>query len=121
VDLLVKAWPEVLEAATPNAPVADLNNAIQDYYERVGLWKDRWWIGGYELGIAFPPDWVGAFFFGPGSDPEDRRLEPGLSLVWESDVYLPHNAGLARVIDTWQVTEKETEILTKLPPGLIVK
>lgn len=120
IDLMVKGWPIIQKAIGPHSLVAEANKAILDYYKKLKLWKHRWWIGGYELGIAFPPDWVGAFFFDPETDPEGRKFEPGVSLVWEADVYLPHNAGLARVIDTWLVTEKGTEILTKIPPDLIV-
>ncbi len=120
VDQTVKSWPLLREVIRPEAPVAKANKAIVDYYSKVGLWEDRWWIGGYEYGIAFPPDWVGAFFFDPDLDPGDRTFTDGMSIVWEADVYLPHNAGLARVIDTWQIGGKETEILTKLPPDLVV-
>lgn len=120
IDLMVKGWPIIRKAIIPHSPVAMVNEAILDYHKKVELWKHRWWIGGYEIGIAFPPDWVGAFFFDPEIDPRGRRFEPGSSFVWESDVYLPHNTGLARIIDTWLVTEKETEILTRIPPDLIV-
>lgn len=120
IDLMVKGWPIIQKAIGPHTPIATVNKAILDYYKKVKLWQHRWWIGGYELGIAFPPDWVGAFFFDPETDPQGRKFEPGLTLVWEADVYLPNNAGLARVIDTWLVTEKETENFTKIPPDLIV-
>ncbi len=120
VDGTVKSWPALRETIRAGAPVASANRAIVDYYRKAGLWDDRWWIGGYEYGIAFPPDWVGAFFFDPDLDPGDRSFLAGMSIVWEADVYLPHNAGLARVIDTWQIGEKETEILTRLQPDLIV-
>ncbi len=120
IDQTVKSWPLLREVIRPEAPVAKANKAIVDYYSKVGLWEDRWWIGGYEYGIAFPPDWVGAFFFDPDIDPGDRTFTDGMSIVWEADVYLPHNAGLARVIDTWQIGRKEPEILTKLPPDLVV-
>ena len=120
IDHTVKSWPTLQEVIRDRAPVARANQAIVDYYRKVELWEDRWWIGGYEYGIAFPPDWVGAFFFDPDLDPGDRVFKAGMSIVWEADVYLPHNAGLARVIDTWQIGEKGTEILTKLPPDLVI-
>jgi Xaa-Pro aminopeptidase len=120
IDLTIKSWPTMREVIRHEVPVAKANRAIVDYYKKVGLWDDRWWIGGYEYGIAFPPDWVGAFFFDPDLDPGNRVFKAGMSIVWEADVYLPHNAGLARVIDTWQIAERETEILTKLPPDLVI-
>src|SRR5262249_45870959 len=62
VSGMFKAIDEVLR---PNLPVQELNDAVQGYYEQQGIWEHRGYIGGYELGIAFPPDWVGEFHYGP--------------------------------------------------------
>jgi hypothetical protein len=41
------------------APVPEVCRALRRCYEEAGIWELRGWAGGYELGIAFPPDWVG--------------------------------------------------------------
>jgi hypothetical protein len=47
----------------PNLPVAELVTRIRAYYDEVGIWSEAGWVGGYELGIGFPPDWVGNFVY----------------------------------------------------------
>src|SRR4029077_1135643 len=49
----------------PNLSVREFNSTVLDYFRREGLWERRGWVGGYEMGVAFPPDWVGNFVFDP--------------------------------------------------------
>ena len=47
----------------PGMQVLDLLNAVNDHYRASDILDDSYWSGGYELGIAFPPDWVGPFIY----------------------------------------------------------
>jgi Xaa-Pro aminopeptidase len=110
----------VAEAIRPNLPIADLLAPLEEYCRRVGIWEDQWWIGGYELGIAFPPDTVGEFYFDIDDDPGDAVFSPGIVSTFESNFYLPEDAGLLMQISTMAVTGKEASFLYEMPPGIHV-
>lgn len=104
----------------PNLPVSELNSTMRAYYENAGIWEDRWWVGGYEFGIGFPPDWVGPFMYEPGIDPGDRLFRPGEVVNFESMFYLPERAGMAWLINTMIFTESDARLLSEVPNELIV-
>ena len=108
------------QAIRPAQPVDELLAVLQDYYQRAGIWADRWWIGGYELGIAFPPDTVGEFYYEYEREPGDKMFEPGVVCKFESNFYLPDSAGLMVSTNTKAFTEATAEFLNELPPDLIV-
>jgi len=120
VELSAKAWPLLLETIRPNLPFAELTKTMRAYYEEAGIWEDRWWVGGYDLGIAFPPDWVGVFSYDPETDPGERAMVPGTVVNYESDFYLPKGAGMSAIMDTIAVGEDKAEILSTIPQELIV-
>jgi len=90
------------------------------YASELGIWEDQWWIGGYDLGIAFPPDWVGYHYFSAELDPGDQALEPGMVMNHEWNFYLPGGAGIRELIDTLIVTEDGVEFPHRIPLGLNV-
>jgi len=120
LDLSAKAWPVLLKIIKPGLAISELNKVMKNYYRGVGIWEDRWWVGGYELGISFPPDWMGIFFYDPDVDAGGRILRPGTVINYESDFYLPQGAGLSLIIDTIAFEEETAEILSKIPPDLVV-
>jgi Xaa-Pro aminopeptidase len=77
-----------------------------------------WWIGGYALGIGFPPSWVGHTYL--ANDGLERcTLEPGYVSNFEN-VLFDRDAGFAAVtIDTLVVTETGIEALSTLPRELL--
>jgi len=110
----------VAETIRPNLPVRDLLDTVEHYYRVAGIFDDHWWIGGYELGASFPPDWVGEFHYEIGVDPGDALFEPGTVVNYEANFYLPRAAGLAMCINTLAFTEDSAEFLQQTPPELIV-
>jgi Xaa-Pro aminopeptidase len=110
----------VADAIHPGLPVRDLLDRVESYYRDVGLLGDEWWIGGYELGVAFPPDWVGDFVYELGVDPGDAAFEPGDVVNYEANFYLPHQAGLAMSINTMAFTEDGAAFLQSTPSEPIV-
>jgi Xaa-Pro aminopeptidase len=113
-------FPAIESILRPNLPLRELNATVQSYYEDAGIWEHRGYIGGYELGIAFPPDWVGEFNYGPHVDTGDRVCEPGLVVNHESQFYLPRLVGYCMLIDTMMFTETEARWLGAMPRELIV-
>jgi Xaa-Pro aminopeptidase len=102
----------------PGLPVAELLSAVEDHYRAVGMLGDAWWIGGYEVGIAFPPDWVGGFVYQHGDDPGDACFAPGDVAIYEANFHLP--GGLATGISTFAVTGDGAAFLTATPFDLVV-
>ena len=100
--------------------VADLVDPARAYYEDQGLWEDRGWVGGYELGIAIPPDWDGPFVYDTDMDNGDATLDPGMVINLESDVYLPQKAGASLTINTMEFGENSVDFLTHFPNELTV-
>jgi hypothetical protein len=39
-------------------PQCSNRKTAQNFFEEAGIWEDKWWIGGYELEIAFAPELV---------------------------------------------------------------
>jgi len=120
IDLSIKGQSVLLEAIKPNCSIREVNNALKQYYTEAGIWEDRWFVGGYELGIAFPPGWIGVFFHGPDFDSGDKILPPGTVINYELDFYLPQGAGMSLTINTLAINEECVEILSQIPNDLVI-
>ena len=104
----------------PGLSVRRFLDEMQRYYAERGLLEEQWWIGGYELGIAFPPDWVGAYYFDVWKDVGDDCFEPGFVSNYEANFYLPDGAGMAALIDTMVFEENDARFLHRIPAQLFV-
>ena len=102
----------------PNLPVRELLATIEAYYREAGIWQDRCWIGGYDLGLSFPPDWVGPWFYDVHTDPGDDAFVPGMTTNYEANFYLPRLAGMSMFIDMMVFTEDGAEFLQETPARL---
>ena len=105
------------EMIRPNLRVGYLAKALLDYYTQVGIWEDRGWIGGYEMGIAFPPDWVGNFVFDPLDDHNhDELFVPGTVINYENQFLMPRERGLYFMIETIMFAESDAKLMAKETP-----
>lgn len=105
----------------PNLAVADLNQTVKQYFVEEGLWERRGWVGGYEMGIAFPPDWVGNFVYEPLSDINaDRNFEPGTAVNYENQFFMPKHAGQYFTIDSFLFEADGARGLSELPFEIMV-
>jgi Xaa-Pro aminopeptidase len=104
----------------PGMLVRDFMDDMKRYYKDCGLLENQWWIGGYELGIAFPPDWVGAYYFDSWKDTGEDRFETGFVGNYEANFYLPESAGLSCLIDTMIFEEDNAEFIHDIPRELFV-
>jgi Xaa-Pro aminopeptidase len=116
-----KAMAYVRSLLRPNLPVGEFNKAIVAHLTEAGLWERRGWVGGYEMGIAFPPDWVGNFVFDPMADGDtDRVFEAGTAVNYEHQFFLPRHIGQYFTIDSFLFTEKEAKGLSEESFELVV-
>lgn len=120
MDAITGAKAFVAGLITPGLPVKDLLAAIEGYYKECEIWEDQCWIGGYDLGISFPPDWVGPWYYDVHSDPGDDVFAAGMVCNYEANFYLPQSAGMSMFIDTMAVEEDSAEFLQKTPAKLFV-
>jgi len=105
----------------PGLPVRELNETMKRYYEEQDIWKERGWIGGYEMGIAFPPDWVGPFVYDPLSEINaDRVFDANTAVNYENQFFMPRHEGMLFQIDTLAFFENDARILSGIPPELTV-
>ncbi len=118
LDAICGAKKIVAELIRPRLPVVELLSAIEAYYRDQGVWDDQCWIGGYDLGQSFPPDWVGPYYYDVHTDPGDERFEPGMVTNYEANFYLPHAAGMSMFIDTMIFTDAGAEFIQQTPARL---
>jgi Xaa-Pro aminopeptidase len=103
-------------------PWSKVDKVGQRYLDETNLRKYVWWAGGYNQGIAFPPDWCGTYWIEPRRGTPDRPLVPGMFFNYENqfDVWedWPGGSGAA-YIETLMVTEKGLEVMSRLPRTLV--
>ncbi len=104
----------------PNLPVAELVAECRRYYEEIGIWSDAGWVGGYELGIGFPPDWVGNFVYEVTGDDSGRVFEPGTVVNYETQFFGPRLTGITYTICTLMFKEEAAGFPVETPRELIV-
>jgi len=111
-----------LLAATirPNLRVGELVKTLKAYYEDQGIWGDASWVGGYEMGIGFPPDWVGNFVYEMSHEDSDVLFEPGTAVNFESVFFGPRMSGLTYLIDTLLFAQDTAELASRMPRHLTV-
>lgn len=120
-DKSVGSMKVLADMIRPNLPVRELYETMKGYYEDQGIWQERGFIGGYEMGIAFPPDWVGNFVYDVNSDMNiDRVFEPGMVVNYENQFFLPHQTGLFFMIESMIFLDDEARFLSTVPYDLTV-
>ena len=110
MEVLAGAYDVIRTVGTVGTPVRDLNQALRDYYIEQGVWhlNSQYWVGGYELGISFPPDWVGDWLYTVNSENAPGLLEDGLVTNFESII------GLG-ILDTIVYQAAGTRTLSTIP------
>ncbi len=110
----------IADILRPNLPVAELVKATKAYYDDVGIWSDAGWVGGYELGLAFPPDWVGNYVYEMSDTDTDKVFEPGTIVNFESQFFSPRNSGITYYIDSLMFKADTAFQPLKSPLGLVI-
>ena len=109
---------EIVREIRPGDSMARMHEIGAAYAEAHDLARHEWLIGGYTLGIAMPPDWVGRHRPKPREDIPPPDLSPGLVMNFENqyDTYRENWSGApgAGLIDTLLMGEAGFEILTPL-------
>ncbi|MFV2033385.1 MAG: M24 family metallopeptidase, partial [Gammaproteobacteria bacterium] len=116
----IKAFEIIQSQLKPGLNVKNLLESIRDYYVEVDIFDDCYWSGGYELGIAFPPDWVGAYIYDLSMTKETDIFEPMSAVNHECNFFAPDSAGLSATIETLLFQEKHAHFACSTPRELQV-
>ncbi len=106
----IAAYDIIEEMLRPGLPVVDLLNAVRDHYAAAGILEQSYWSGGYELGIAFPPDWVGAWIYDLSMSSKTETFEPMTVANHECNFFAPEKTGLSATIETFLFFESSARI-----------
>jgi Xaa-Pro aminopeptidase len=116
----VGVFDVIAKMLRPNLPVAELVAKTRAYYEEQGIWTDAGWVGGYELGIGFPPDWVGNFVYEMTDTESERIFEPGTIVNFESQFFSPRLSGITYYIDSLLFKADRAYQPVKAPLDLVI-
>jgi len=76
---------EVLQqVACAGTPLREVNKALRNHYVETDIWHFHNYCGGYELGIAFAPDWVGEYEWSVADEAPDGLIEQNLVTNYEN-------------------------------------
>ncbi|MDE0045820.1 MAG: Xaa-Pro peptidase family protein [bacterium] len=120
LDAVTGVKAMLAEVLRPGLPVRELLEVIEAYYRDTGIWQDQCWVGGYDLGLSFPPDWVGPWFWDVHNDPGDEVFEPGMASNYEANFYLPQDVGMSMFIDMMMFTDDDAGFLHRVPARIAV-
>jgi Xaa-Pro aminopeptidase len=119
LDVTVESVLEVQRAVKPGDPLDVAQRIAEDYvYSRFPR-EQVWWVGGYALGLALPPDWVGHTYLGNDAY-ETFTWEPGYVTNYENILFDRERRITASYMETLLMTEDGIEILSRVPRGLTV-
>jgi len=128
LDVTAGSVDAVRAAVRPGDPLDVAQRVAEDYvYSRFPR-EQVWWVGGYALGIAMPPNWVGHTYLANDAF-EQFSWEPGYVTNYENvlfERYTPVVPGgpvtgyTASYMETLLMTDDGIEVLSKLPRTLTV-
>jgi Xaa-Pro dipeptidase len=99
--------------ARPGRKVDDVGKAMKAWQEDSGISQIPSWCGGYDLGLAFPPDWVGPWKF------DFDEPEPGK--VFEAGMVTNLECLFGTIlVDTIIYAEDGNRVLSTVPRELLV-
>jgi Xaa-Pro aminopeptidase len=109
----------VQQAVRPGDPL-DVAQRVAEEYVRSRFPAEKiWWVGGYALGIAMPPSWVGHTYIGNDAF-EQFTWEPGYLTNYEN-VLFDRDAGFtASYMESLLMGAERIEVLSHLPRELTV-
>lgn len=119
LDWTSKSVDAVIAAVRVGDPLdVAVRVAEEHVHERYDA-EQIWWIGGYALGIALPPDWVGHTYLDNEAF-ETFTWEPGYVTNYENVLFDRHAGVTASYMETLLMTPEGIRVLSRLPRTLTV-
>jgi Xaa-Pro aminopeptidase len=119
LDVTTGSVDAVRAAVRPGDPLDVAQRVAEEYVFSRFPREQVWWVGGYALGIAMPPNWVGHTYL--ANDAFERfTWEPGYLTNYEN-VLFDRDAGFtASYMETLLMTQTGIEAMSKVPRTLTV-
>ena len=109
----------VIAAVKPGDPLDVAQRVAEDYVFSRFDRDNVWWVGGYAMGIALPPDWVGHTYLSNDAF-EQFTWEPGYVTNYENILYDRDERFTASYMEMLLMTETGIEVLSRVDRGLHV-
>ncbi len=119
LEVTAESVEEVRRAVRPGDPLDVAQRVAEDYVFSRFPRERVWWVGGYALGLALPPDWVGHTYLSNDAY-EQFTWEPGYVTNYENILFDPDEGITASYMETLLMTADGIEILSRVPRGLTV-
>jgi ectoine hydrolase len=103
---------EVQRVVRPGDPLDVAQRAAEEYVFSRFPREQVWWVGGYSLGIALPPSWVGHTYLANDAF-ESFTWEPGYVTNYENILFDRERGFTASYMETLVMTEDGIELLSR--------
>jgi Xaa-Pro aminopeptidase len=109
----------VIAAVKPGDPL-DVAQRVAEEYVFSRFDRDQvWWVGGYAMGLALPPDWVGHTYLSNDAF-EQFTWQPGYLTNYENILFDREGQFTASYMEMLLMTENGIEVLSGVDRGLHV-
>ena len=117
LEVTAESVLEVQKAVKPGDRLDIAQRIAEEYVFSRFSQEQVWWVGGYALGIALPPDWVGHTYLSNDAY-EQFTWEPGYVTNYENILFDREQGFTASYMETLLMTEQGIEILSTVPRTL---
>ena len=119
LDYTSRSVELVVERVRAGDPLEVAQRTAEDYVFARFSPEEVWWVGGYALGISFPPSWTGHTYM--SNDAFERfTWEPGYLSNYENILFDRDRHVTASYIESLLMTDSGLEILSGIPRTLTV-
>jgi Xaa-Pro aminopeptidase len=119
LEQTARSVEEVRRVVRPGDPL-DVAQRVAEEFVLSRFSRDQvWWVGGYALGIAMPPSWVGHTYLSNDAF-ETFTWEPGYVTNYENILFDRERGFTASYMETLLMTESGIETLSRHPRELAV-
>jgi Xaa-Pro aminopeptidase len=119
LDVTSGSVAAVQAAVRPGDPLDVAQRAAEDFVFSRFPRERVWWVGGYALGIALPPNWVGHTYLSNDAF-EPFTWEPGYVTNYENILFDPERRFTASYMETLVMTADGVQPLSRRPRELTV-
>ena len=119
LEQTARSVEEVKQAVAPGDPLDVAQRVAEKYVFSRFPREQVWWVGGYALGIAVPPNWVGHTYISNDAF-EQFTWEPGYVTNYENILFDRDKGFTASYMETLLMTGSGIETLSRHPRELAV-
>jgi Xaa-Pro aminopeptidase len=119
LEQTARSIEEVKQAVAPGDPLDVAQRVAEKYVFSRFPREQVWWVGGYALGIAVPPNWVGHTYISNDAF-EQFTWEPGYVTNYENILFDRDKGFTASYMETLLMTGSGIETLSRHPRELAV-